>query len=129
MSHEELSMPLTEQQIESFRTRLQEERRRILHNIEALHEELGTSLSDGTEENGLESHLGDVATVTFLRERDLSIEEHEEHILNEIDAALKRVADGTYGVCIESGKDIPVERLEALPWASRLVELEEARGH
>ena len=41
--------------------------------------------------------------MTFLRERDLSIEEHEEHLLQEIDAAIKRIEDGTYGTCEVDG--------------------------
>lgn len=121
-------MTLTPEQIETYRTRLQEERRRILHTIEGLRDELGTSLSDGTEENGLETHLGDVATMTFLRERDLSVEENEEHLLNEIDGALARIKAGTYGVCVDSGEEIPVERLDAIPWAARTIQHEEARG-
>jgi RNA polymerase-binding transcription factor DksA len=55
--------------------------------------------------------------MTFLRERDLSIEDHEEQLLNEIDAALKRLDDGTYGTCEVDGTPIDFERLQALPWA------------
>jgi DnaK suppressor protein len=60
--------------------------------------------------------------MTFLRERDLSVEEHEEHLLKEIDDALGRMDKGTYGVCEISGDAIPFERLEALPWARRCME-------
>ena len=122
-------MTLTKDQIETYRKRLNEERRRILVNIEGIREELGNSLSDQTEENGLETHIGDVGTMTFIRERDLSVEENEEHLLTEIDAALERIKDGTYGTCVDSGKAIPTERLDAIPWAARTVEHEEARGH
>jgi len=122
-------MSLSEKQIESYRKLLRSERKRILGTIEGLREELGSSLSDETEENGLETHLGDVATMTFLRERDLTIEENEEHLLTEIDAALARIKDGTYGTCIESGEDIPTDRLDAIPWAARTIEREAAHGH
>jgi DnaK suppressor protein len=113
---------LTSEQLKSYEKALKKERLRILSNIEALHEELGISQSDGSEENGLETHLGDSATVTFLRERDLSIEENEEHLLNEIDQALKRIKDGSYGHCEADGEAISTERLDALPWASRCIE-------
>jgi len=73
---------------------IRDERRRILLNIESLHEEFGGSVSDNTEENGLETHLGDQGTMTFLRERDLTIEENEERILQDMDAALIRIKDG-----------------------------------
>ena len=120
---------LSSEQTASYESALKEERRRILANIEALQEELGSSLTNSSEENGLETHLGDVATVTFLRERDLSIEENEEHLLNEIDAALERLKAGTHGRCVDCGAEIPADRLEALPWAARCIEHEQASGH
>ena len=110
-------MSLTQQQTDELRDQLRSERLRILRNIEALHAEFGDSLSEETEEHGLETHLADQGTMTFLRERDLSIEEHEEHLLEEIDAALKRMDDGTYGLCEVDGTQIEFERLQALPWA------------
>ncbi|MCB0877503.1 MAG: hypothetical protein KDC46_00780 [Thermoleophilia bacterium] len=110
-------MSLTTQQTDELRDQLRSERRRILGNIEALHAEFGETMSEESEEHGLESHLADQGTITFLRERDLSIEEHEEHLLAEIDAALKRMEDGTYGVCEVDGTPIEFERLQALPWA------------
>lgn len=110
-------MALTQEQIETLRTQLRFERLRVLGNVEALHAEFGESISEMTEENGLETHLGDQGTITFLRERSLSLEEHEEHLLAEIDAALERIEKGTYGTCEASGHQIDFERLEAMPWA------------
>lgn len=110
-------MALTPEQIDELRNQLRSERLRILGNIEALHHEFGSTLTEATDENGLETHLGDQGTMTFLRERDLSIEEHEEQLLEEIDAALKRMEDGTYGTCEVDGTEIDFERLQALPWA------------
>ncbi len=110
-------MSLSDQQLEELKTQLRSERRRILGNIEALQSEFGTTLSEESEEHGLETHIGDQGTITFLRERDLSIEEHEENLLAEIDAALQRIEDGTYGTCEVEGTPIEFERLQALPWA------------
>jgi RNA polymerase-binding transcription factor DksA len=110
-------MTLTSDQIAELKKQLRSERLRILGNIEALHVEFGSTITDESEEHGLESHLADQGTTTFLRERDLSIEEHEEQLLNEIDAALKRIQDGTYGTCEVDGTPIEFERLQALPWA------------
>ena len=110
-------MALTSEQTETFRKMLREERLRVLGNVEALHAEFGESMTDMSEENGLETHLGDQGTETFLRERSLSLEEHEEQLLKEIEAALDRMDKGTYGVCEVSGNDIDLERLEAMPWA------------
>ena len=110
-------MSLTTEQLDELREQLRSERLRILGNIEALQAEFGSTMSEETEEHGLESHLADQGTVTFLRERDLSIEEHEEQLLAEIDAAIKRIDDGTYGICEVDGTPIEFERLQALPWA------------
>lgn len=110
-------MSLTPEQTDELRAQLRSERLRILGNIEALHTEFGETMSEMSEERGLETHIGDQGTVTFLRERDLSIEEHEEQLLAEIDAALQRMEDGTYGICEVDGTPIEFERLQALPWA------------
>ncbi len=121
-------MTLTQDTIETFATQLRDERLRILSNIESLRDELGHSQTDETEENGLETHLGDNATVTFLRERDLSIESNEEHLLHEIDAALDRVARGTFGVCTSCGEHVAADLLEALPWAARCMACQQSVG-
>lgn len=122
-------MALTADKMQTYRKSMNGERKRILSTIASLHEELGSSLSDETDENGLETHLGDVATVTFLRERDLSIEEHEERILSDIDAALKRMQLGTFGDCDECRQPIPENRLQALPWAAHCITCQESLDH
>ncbi|GCE07537.1 TraR/DksA family transcriptional regulator [Dictyobacter aurantiacus] len=45
--------------------------------------------------------------------------------LDEVNTALKRIEDGTYGRCVDCGKEIPPKRLEAIPWAQRCIEDEE----
>jgi RNA polymerase-binding transcription factor DksA len=110
-------MSLTEVQLTELRTQLEAERVRIQGNVTALSEELGISSTDTTEENGLETHIGDQGTDTFLRSRDAALEEHEERLLGEVDAALERLDAGTYGICEVDGTPISYERLQALPWA------------
>lgn len=110
-------MSLTTEQIEELKQQLRLERLRILSNIEALSAEFGISLTEQTDEHGLETHIADQGTMMFLRQHNLSLEEHEEQLLEEIDAALKRIKDGTYGVCEVDGTPIEYDRLVALPWA------------
>jgi len=57
--------------------------------------------------------------------QEQAIEVSEQAILTDVQAALKRIKDGTYGKSVLSGKPIPIKRLEALPWASMLIEEEE----
>ena len=115
-------MSLTADQISALAEQLRTERVRILSNITALRAEFGETMTGESGENGLESHIGDQGTVMFLRARDIGIEEHEEQLLGEIDAALARIDAGTYGVCDTSGEEIAFERLEAYPWARTRIE-------
>ncbi len=66
---------------------------------------------------------GEGDTMVVERERDLAISAQARQTIADIDAALVRLTlTGTYGYSIESGRPIPRERLEALPWATVLVE-------
>ena len=71
---------------------------------------------------GTDDHIADSATETFMRELDDGLEENAEHLLEEIDAALARIEDGTYGTCAACGKPIAEERLEAVPWATLCID-------
>ena len=66
-------------------------------------------------------HMADIGSENFEHEFLLGLIENEEEELRQIDEALKRIADGTYGVC-ECGKLIPKARLRALPYAKYCIE-------
>jgi RNA polymerase-binding protein DksA len=111
-----------------FRDALLQERRRVQAALDNLHEENPGSLSDETGEDSMyDNHLADTATVTYDRELDYTLEENSEHVLAEIDAALKRIEDGTYGQCTNCGTQIPPERLEARPWATLCIDCQRQR--
>jgi DnaK suppressor protein len=59
---------------------------------------------------------------TFEQSLSLDLAQVDRNLLREIDAALKRIDDGTYGICELTGKTIPPERLEELPWARYSIE-------
>ena len=107
-----------------FRDALLEERRRVQHALATLRDEHPGSLDDEVEEVSATSdnHLADTATATLGREIDYSLGENSEQVLTEIDAALQRIEDGTYGTCTTCGREIPLERLEAYPWASLCID-------
>jgi len=101
-----------------FRELLLEERQRVVAALKNLHDDhAGTLTDESGEESAYDNHLADTATDTYDRELDYTLEENSEHVLADIDAALKRIDDGTYGICTNRGEQLPVERLEALPWA------------
>ena len=114
---------------EQFRDALLDERRRVEHALAALRHEHSGSLDQEVEEIGatIDNHLAETATATLGREIDYTLGENSEHVLSAIDAALKRIDDGTYGTCVEGGEDIGHERLEAMPWASLCIDHARAR--
>jgi RNA polymerase-binding transcription factor DksA len=88
-------------------------------------------LEDEAQQLVQEAEMGDVKfddeggegdSTNVERERDLALSAQARDAVDEIDAALLRIAAGTYGYSVESGRPIPRERLEALPWSSVLVE-------
>ena len=68
-----------------------------------------------------DQHLADHASDMLDREMDWTLEENAEHIVQEIDAALARIDEGTYGICAACGEPIPEERLDAVPYATLCV--------
>jgi len=109
---------------ERFRDALLEERRRVEHALATLRDEHRGSLDDEVEEVAPtnDNHLAETATATLGREIDYTLGENSEQVLGEIDAALQRIEDGTYGTCVNCGGEIPVARLEAQPWASLCID-------
>jgi RNA polymerase-binding transcription factor DksA len=62
-----------------------------------------------------DQHQGDIGTETFEREKDFSLLEQLESEINDLDAALRKIDEGTYGRCEVCGREIEPERLEAMP--------------
>lgn len=111
-----------------FRELLLDERKRVSAAIQNLHDDHAGSLSEEAgEETAFDNHLADTATETYDRELDYTLEENSEHVLADIDAALKRLDDGTYGICANRGEQISVERLEARPWATLCIDCQRER--
>jgi RNA polymerase-binding protein DksA len=104
-----------------FHKLLLDERERVKEAIDYLHDENSGSIQDETQDSTADNHPGDMATVTFDRELDYTLEENEGRLLQAIDAALKRIDDGTYGNCVNCGQPVGAERLEALPWTTQCI--------
>jgi RNA polymerase-binding protein DksA len=68
------------------------------------------------------------ATQVFEQQRDLALRERNELQLAAVEAALRRLDDGTYGTCVRCGEPIAAERLEALPWASHCIDCQRVVG-
>ena len=108
-----------------FRETLLAQRAQVERVHEKLQAEHSTSLEDKTGEvvsSSVDDHLADLASETYDRELDFTIEGSVDQVLSQIDAALERIDDGTYGVCAACGQPIGEERLEARPWATLCID-------
>jgi len=70
-----------------------------------------------TDLSNLPFHMADAGTDTFELENTLGLMDSERKLLKEIEDALARIENGTYGICEGSNEPIPKERLKAIPWA------------
>ncbi len=103
--------------------------------LEARRTELQTHLGALTEAHpkpvgAIEASEGpqdfeDIAVDFLETQKEQSLEVNEQALLTEIERALERIDNGTYGICVDCGQPIPEKRLEAMPWAARCVKDEE----
>ncbi|MDJ0925501.1 MAG: TraR/DksA C4-type zinc finger protein [Acidimicrobiia bacterium] len=80
------------------------------------------NLGSASAEHSADPNSADGGSLALELEMDLSVLENARELLAKVQAAQRRMDSGNYGRCIVSGKAIPVERLEALPYATTLVE-------
>ena len=107
-----------------FREELEQARDRLVKTIEH-HDIGGASLTEETGEllsGSADNHMADTATETYERELDEGLEEDARDQLRQIEKALARLQSGEYGRCEICGKEIPLERLEAVPWTTLCIE-------
>lgn len=103
--------------VAEFKRVLEAERDRLTEEIEEYEREGQNTLSDVSGENNYRDHMADQGSATFARELDQTLEEQAREKLQQIEAALQRIADGTYGKCSNCPGEIPLARLEAMPEA------------
>jgi RNA polymerase-binding transcription factor DksA len=114
-----------------FQKLLEAERDRLAHSLAFLERESPGALEDELGEiggKGVDNHLGDMATATFDRELDDGLGDGARQTLGQIEAALRRIDDGTYGTCQMCGQAIGEERLRALPWAALCIDDQRRSG-
>lgn len=107
---------------------------KMRERLEAKRDELQTEIADLTEAHPtpvdpVEANEGsqefEDTAVDFLEtQQEQSLLVNEQALLTEVQDALKRIDEGTYGLCVNCGQPIPEKRLEAIPWAARDVKCE-----
>jgi RNA polymerase-binding protein DksA len=108
---------------ERFREALLDERKRVEHALATLRDQHPGTLDEEVEETAAsDNHMAETATATLGREIDYTLGENSGQVLADIDSALQRIDDGSYGTCVNCGREIPVQRLEAHPTASLCID-------
>ena len=100
-----------------YKERLLELRARMRGDVSAMATStLSLSENGSSSSSGVPSHIADLGSDTFEQHNTLSIMDTEGKTLDEIEAALERIEEGVYGLCIECNARIPKLRLNAIPY-------------
>ena len=68
------------------------------------------------------------ASQVFEQQRDLALRDRNQQHLEQVEAALQRLDEGTFGNCVRCGRPIPPERLDAIPWAAHCIDCQRIVG-
>ena len=111
---------LTPREIEEFQDLLLHKRHEIIGNVNSM--ENDALRKEFTDLSHMPLHMGDAGSDAFETENCLSLVESERRLLAEVDEALARIQDQSYGICLGTGKPIGIPRLRAIPWTKFSVE-------
>ncbi len=119
-----LKCPLSRKELGEYRSLLIEKRRTLMGDMDGMHAEAMRDNRDqgSSDLSTMPVHMADIGTDNYEQEFTLGLLESERQLLREIDEALQRIVDGTYGVCLGTGKPINKSRLRAMPWAKYSIE-------
>ncbi len=107
-----------------FRDLLMAKRAMLLGDVTSMaNEALGKNRQDASGDlSNMPIHMADIGSDNYEQEFTLGLLESEHALLREINAALARMDQGTYGICLGTGQPIAKPRLEAKPWARYCIE-------
>jgi RNA polymerase-binding transcription factor len=114
-------MSFNPKEVEEFKKVLLDLRQKISGVISGAKEEV----KELDETKGYSQHQADEGTDDFGKTINLELSNKESLILKQIDRALEKIEEGTYGICDISKKEIPVARLKAIPYATMTVDAQE----
>lgn len=110
--------------LNKFKHELEKDREHIMDNINHIDDGgLGVSLSESVEELSVyDQHPADIGSEIFERSKDFSLREDAMLKVRAIDHALQRMQNGKYGICEVCGKEIPIDRLKAVPYTTQCID-------
>lgn len=111
--------------LKHFEELLNKEKKERENSLEDERMGLGISMKDLTGElSSYDNHPGDLANETFEAEKNFSFRTRDKFLLSEVEAALNKIADGTYGTCEQCHKEIDKDRLEVRPYSRLCINCE-----
>lgn len=114
-------MPLKPKEIEEFKTILLEMYAQLSHSLE----NAAQQVKQPDDATGYTQHQADQGTDDFDRTINIEVSGKEMVVLKQIERALAKIEENTYGICDISGDEIPKARLEAIPYATMTVKAQE----
>lgn len=114
-------MSLKKTEIAHFKARLMDMRSQVMRTVQGTKE----AVTQPDEAKGYSQHSADEGTDDFVKNINLEVTNKEFGLLRQIDRALEKIEEGTYGICDITGDEIPVKRLEAVPYATMTVKAQE----
>jgi RNA polymerase-binding protein DksA len=112
---------LTAAELDEFRSLLLAKRCEIVGDVNGMESKRAHTEASG-DLSCMPIHMADIGTDNYEQEFSMGLMDSEIRTLRKIDDALRRIEEGTYGICQGSGKPIPKARLKAKPWARYCVE-------
>jgi RNA polymerase-binding protein DksA len=114
---------VNEKKQEKLRRRLEDKRTQIESDVSYMADEMRALGIDQDDENGsLGNHIADDGSNVSEAERIVTVTDDLQGILAQVNAALERMNEGTYGICQRCGRKIAAERLEAFPYVTYCIE-------
>ena len=114
-------MHLSKTEINRFKKRLEEMKEKLTSSLQLS----AAEVKKPDESTGYSQHQADQGTDDFDRKVSLELTSQEFQVLRQIERALEKIQEGTYGICDISGEEIPKARLEAMPYAVTTVKAQE----
>ncbi|MCH9614770.1 MAG: General stress protein 16O [Chlamydiia bacterium] len=114
-------MALSKKQLEEFKERLLEMRGQLTKSVQTVSEDV----KGDDQPKGYSQHQADEGTDDFVQQISIEVSSKEFDMLRLIDRALEKLDEGTYGICDLTEVEIPIKRLEAIPYATMTVDAQD----
>lgn len=120
--------PYNDEELEHFKNLLIQEQKETTEEIEQLRQSVEDVTSkEDDEKSSVDHHPGNLGAEEQIKERDYLLIERDMKKLKNINAALDRISNGSYGICEHTGQTIEKERLEAVPYTRYSLEAQKKR--